>query len=116
MEPALEIYDSEDEACLYLKMVQKEALNYHSRAITLGDSNPCEDTFIPQSQIPDGFKLQLSDRQKKNIIEKFIDFKNNLKKHLNPKEITRQKKLIKQFIYQSKPLVESIKELDQLTV
>lgn len=116
MEPALPLDDSEEEGCAYLKQVQTESLLYSSRKIKLGESKGCEDLFIPRSRIPSGYSIPLSDSQKLKILEKFSNFRLEIRQHLSPKETKRQKKQIQKTLYESKPLIDTIKELDQLTI
>ena len=116
MEAVLEIDDSEDEACVYLKTVKTESVNYARRRANLGDSVACEDSFVPQSQIPQDYQLPLSTPQKSQILSKFSEFRVNLREHITAKEKRRSKALIKKTLYENKPLIEIIKELDQLAV
>ena len=116
MEPVFILDDSEDEGCIYLKQVQNEAVRYLSRSIKLGESSPCEDSFLPTSKIPKNYKLPLTDSQKSKILLKFSDFRQKIRENLFPKETKRSKKIIKATLYDTRPLFQIIKELDQLTV
>lgn len=61
----------EDEASLYLRHVMQEAENYKEKSMAASASMDCDKDFIPESKIPDGFDLSLTNLQKQTIIKDF---------------------------------------------
>lgn len=116
MEPVLPIDDSEDEACAYLLSVRNQADQMQEKVAKNIEKLEPSDWFVPKSEFSPGFTLSLNPSKKQEILNKFIEIRQNLKAARKPVEKSRPNSLIKQILYTQRPYLSTLIELDDLGV